>query len=100
MFCTVLNGKCLCVLGVNVSTVCYSLKEFLPKEYIKQRGAEKRVFQVRGPLLVLLNLLLLPGKNAIKVQLSACVLPEKGLLVSGHVYLAWEARVHETFTYK
>lgn len=25
-----------------------SLKEFLPKEYIKQRGAEKKVFQVRG----------------------------------------------------
>lgn len=24
----------------------YSLKEFLPKEYIKQRGAEKRIFQV------------------------------------------------------
>lgn len=23
-----------------------SLKEFLPKEYIKQRGAEKRIFQV------------------------------------------------------
>lgn len=23
-----------------------SLKEFLPKEYIKQRGAEKKVFQV------------------------------------------------------
>lgn len=25
-----------------------SLKEFLPKEYIKQRGAEKKVFQVRS----------------------------------------------------
>ena len=23
-----------------------SLKEFLPKEYIKQRGAEKKIFQV------------------------------------------------------
>lgn len=26
-----------------------SLKEFLPKEYIKQRGAEKKIFQVWSP---------------------------------------------------
>ena len=25
-----------------------SLKEFQPKEYIKQRGSEKRIFQVRS----------------------------------------------------
>lgn len=31
-----------------------SLKEFLPKEYIKQRGAEKRIFQVLGMVRALL----------------------------------------------
>jgi hypothetical protein len=29
-----------------LSPLFLSLKEFLPKEYIKQRGAEKRIFQV------------------------------------------------------
>lgn len=32
-----------------------SLKEFLPKEYIKQRGSEKKVFQVSGTFQLLLT---------------------------------------------
>lgn len=34
--------------GNRVKNVIYlrSLKEFLPKEYIKQRGSEKKIFQV------------------------------------------------------
>lgn len=31
---------------INISIHLCSLKEFLPKEYIKQRGAEKKIFQV------------------------------------------------------
>ena len=59
---TLLNGFCFLfeVCGRNISELMFihwisashkfnffsSLKEFLPKEYIKQRGAEKKVFQV------------------------------------------------------
>lgn len=52
---TVRYHTCLeqkCCQGVNMYHVglFVSLKEFLPKEYIKQRGAEKRIFQVCAAL--------------------------------------------------
>ena len=31
---------------LSTNTLIFSLKEFLPKEYIKQRGSEKKIFQV------------------------------------------------------
>ena len=31
---------------LSTNTFIFSLKEFLPKEYIKQRGSEKKIFQV------------------------------------------------------
>lgn len=37
-----------CIISVKLLNVfhVHSLKEFLPKEYIKQRGSEKKIFQV------------------------------------------------------
>lgn len=42
--------KCVWLLRLTTSNILYhcSLKEFLPKEYTKQRGSEKKIFQVCG----------------------------------------------------
>lgn len=45
-----------------------SLKEFLPKEYIKQRGAEKRIFQVRIGNLQNFLILLTPYPHLLVVR--------------------------------
>ena len=51
----------------------YSLKEFLPKEYIKQRGSEKTIFQV-GSQSSLVDLFLTSAYPMTVLRVFRCVM--------------------------